>query len=334
MNKVWNELLEFETRDLVERHVKRRLGGQPNAKKVQQITSNFIQGREYFKSAETSSITVKPLLQYYGVMALSKGLILFLNHLLTEDQLRGSHGLEIKNWKQIIKSKEFEKLEIAFGQGTFSELLNETKNGNYLRANSSAVNWYSHLRLPEQGEKITLGQLIQYFPDLDKEYQSWLDEKLKYGVIESFLIETPDNKLQVTLRGTVSKDIIDLIFPEEYCKNKTLQTGTSTIIKFDKAKWYPNITQKWHGPFDIGDACVIPVLNNDIGLNLLAGMYAISYVFGMVARYYPSVWISLRRVETGDRIYPFALRILDFIHDKFPRQILDFLNAPYEFEKK
>lgn len=335
MNRVWNELLEFETKDIVERSIKKKFGGEPNARKIQQITSNFIQAREYFKSAENSSITVRPLLQYYGVMAITKGLILYLNISLTEDQLKASHGLEIKNWKEAIKSKDFEALEITFGEGTFSELQKTTENKNYLRANSSEVNWRTPLKAPTKGEMITLKHLINYFPDLEKEYESWTEEKLKYGVIESY--SPSDGRVEVQMRGVLDQETIDKLFPVEYCLNRTVNINSfmqKTIIRFGPCDWAPNITQKWHGPFDIGDACVIPVLKNDIGLNLLSGMYAISYVFGMMARYYPSIWVSLRRVETGDRIYPFALRILDFLQDKYPRQILDFLNAPYEFEPK
>ncbi len=61
-------------------------------------------------------------------------------------------------------------------------------------------------------------------------------------------------------------------------------------------------------------------------------MFIISYVFGMMARYYPTAWISLRRGEKGDKIYPFVYRIMEFIDDKYPKVILDFLNAPYEFQ--
>ena len=60
----------------------------------------------------------------------------------------------------------------------------------------------------------------------------------------------------------------------------------------------------------------------------------ISYVFGMLARYYPTAWISLRRGDKGDKIYPFAYRIMEFIDEKYPWVIIDFLNAPYEFEKE
>ena len=119
MNKIWNELLQYETRDLVERFVKKRHGKELNANRALQITSNFIQGRAYFESAEKASFTVRPFLQYYGVMALSKGLILSLDYSKTEAQLKSSHGLEVKNWKEIIKSKQYENLEISIGDGPF-----------------------------------------------------------------------------------------------------------------------------------------------------------------------------------------------------------------------
>ena len=151
MNRIWNELLEFETRDLIERFMRKKFGRETSSRKIYQITSNFIQSREYFKSAENSNITVRPLLQYYGVMALSKALILALNFSQTEEQLKPSHGLVIKNWKKIIKTKEFEFLEISVGDGTFSELIKSTENRNYLRANSSAVNWMNSFKNTPKG---------------------------------------------------------------------------------------------------------------------------------------------------------------------------------------
>lgn len=335
MNKVWNELLEFETRDLVDRFIHKRHGRELNANRIHQITSNFIQGREYFISAESGSITVKPLLQYYGVMALSKGLILSLNLSLTEDQLKSSHGLEVKNWKEVIKNKDFENLIIMIGEGTFTELISTTENKNYLSANSSAINWASFLNIPKTGDKFTLKQVFQYFPDLNKEYHSWISEKLNFAVIQELKTQTEDNKTHVKLEGIVDDSNIELFFPNEYCGDKTIEkVNHSTIVKYSNPKWSPNITQRWHGAFNIGDSCVIPTIPGDIGLNLLCGMYMISYVFGMMARYFPTSWISLRRVEKGDKIYPFVHRILDFIHEKYPKQVLDFLNSPYDFENK
>ncbi|MCK4445634.1 MAG: hypothetical protein KAW56_00975 [Candidatus Marinimicrobia bacterium] len=333
MDKVWNNLLEFESRDLVDRFIIKRYGRKSSANRTYQITSNFIQAREYFKSAEIANFTVRPLLQYYGVLALSKGLILTLDLTKTEEQLKSSHGLDVKNWNQILKNKDFENLEISFGEGTFSELLNATDNKNYLRANSSAVNWTSKLKAPKKGNVITLRQLIQYFPDLNKEYNSWIEEKLYFAIIKE--LKTEDNKVHVKLEGQIDSYTIELLFPSEFCSRKSVEVqNNATIVKYDNCGWYPNITQRWHGAFNIGDSCIIPALTGDIGLNLLSGMYVMSYVFGMMARYYPTTWIGLKRGEKGDKIYPFVHRILNFVDEKFPRQVIDFLNSPYSFENE
>jgi hypothetical protein len=331
MNQNWNKLLEFETRDLVEHFIKARFNRNASAAKIHEITSNFIQGREYFKSAQNSDFTVRPLLQYYGVLALSKGLILALNPQLSETHLKSSHGLEVKNWKEIIKSKDFGKLQISVGDGSFSELLNATENTNYLRANSSVINLKSHLTKPSKGDAISLEQLIQYFPDLSTEFKSWTGKELDFAVIESVKYDSSKNTSEIKVRGGLSEDALEKIFPFSYCLNRTYENN---VVKYESKKWGPNVTQKWNGPFDIGDPCAIPVIGNDIGLNLISGMFMISYVFGMLARYYPTAWISLRRGEKGDKIYPFAYRIMEFIDEKYPRVILDFLNAPYEFEKE
>src|SRR5690606_30938329 len=143
-------------RDLVSRYIKERHNRELNRERTLQITSNFIQGREYFRSSNYANTIVRPLLQYYGIMALSKGLILTTDLTKTEAQLKGAHGLEIINWKQIIKSKEFENLEIVVRDGTFFELINATGNRNYLRVKTSVINYLTSLRIPQKGDSLFL----------------------------------------------------------------------------------------------------------------------------------------------------------------------------------
>jgi hypothetical protein len=265
-------------------------------------------------------------------MALSKGLILTLNITKTSEQLKSSHGLDVKNWNIILKNKDFENLEITVGEGTFSELIEATQNINYLKSNSSAINFKSSLKAPQKGDIVQLKQLIQYYPDLDKEFFSWLNEKLIYSIVREIKYE--GDYIKVKVQGSLNEEKLEKLFPKEFCPDKKYEIiNQSTLISYKQCNYYPNITQRWLNTLDIGDCCVIPALPKDIGLNLLGGMYMISYVFGMMARYFPASWISIKRIEKGDKIYPFVFRILEFIEKKFPRQVMDFLNSPYEFEK-
>lgn len=334
MTDTWNELLEFETRDLVKRYFSEVHQSVANAWKIKEVTANFIQGREYFRNAAQSNITVRPLLIYYGVLSLSRGLILTLNPKLTEKTLKGSHGIEIKNWEEILKSKEFEKISISVEEGTFSELISATQNVNYLRAGTDGINWKSFLSIPEKGYKLTLEQVYGYFPDLAKEFEIWTQRKMPFVVIEE-LRKNSENRYNVKLsKYGVHEDLIDLIFPRTYCRNRELKEESGDlIVSYDDTNWSPNITQKWHGPFDLGDPCAVPVQKEDKGLNTISAMFALSYTFGMMARYFPSSWIALGRVEQGDRIYPLINRTLKFISEMFPIVTLNFLRAPYKFEE-
>lgn len=326
MDKIWDELLHYETRDLVESFFKEKHNSEVNAWKIHEVTSNFIQAREYFESAKSAGFTVRPLLLYYGVLSLSKALILSMTPKLTEHTLKPSHGLDIKNWSDSIKNRNFENLQVGIGNGSFSELVSSTENMNLLRHTMNAVNWKSKLTIPPYGSTVTLKELYNYLPDLDKEYEKWTGSKIPFAVIESFMHQ---DKLEiVTVRPNFNDaGLVDLWFPPAYCQNRTVNNQGSNISVSHESNWSPNITQKWTGAFDIGDAAIVPVLNNDIGFNVLSAMFAISYTYGMMARYYPSVWISLRRVEKGDKIYPLIHASLNLIENKYPMVVLDFLKG-------
>ena len=85
MNNVWHFLREFESKELVKRYIKNRYDYSINTSKAIEITSAFSQGREYFFNSNEADISVRPLLQYYGVVALSRGLILVLNKTAREN---------------------------------------------------------------------------------------------------------------------------------------------------------------------------------------------------------------------------------------------------------
>ena len=75
----WYELREFETRDITSRSYSARHSKNLTAAKGREIAASFAQAREYFRSALEAHPTVRPLLQYYGVSTLSRGLVLFMS---------------------------------------------------------------------------------------------------------------------------------------------------------------------------------------------------------------------------------------------------------------
>jgi hypothetical protein len=275
-------------------------------------------------------------LLYYGVLALSRALILTLEPRITENTLKGSHGWKVKNWPFVLKSKAFEDLELEFVGGSISELLIATGNDNYLRAGTNMVNWKSHLSPPSTGQVIRLKEFFHFLPDLSLEYYKWVGSSLPHAIISSIKRNEESGLVEVKMnRHNVDEGLLEHLFPIEYAKSRYISFDESyAFVTYQNLNWAPNITQKWDGPFGLGDTCVVPVLRNDVGFNVLGTMFSISYAFGMMARYYPSSWISLRRLEKGDKAYPLIQKTLKFIEEKYPLAVLDFLKSPYEFESK
>lgn len=77
--RIWEELSVYESHDFVGKWYKIRHGRTLNAVRTREIASSFTQGREYFASAKGAATSVRPLLFYYGVLSLSRGLILLLD---------------------------------------------------------------------------------------------------------------------------------------------------------------------------------------------------------------------------------------------------------------
>jgi hypothetical protein len=322
MNKDWNKLLEFETRDGIDKFVKNKFNRIINKENSNEIIANFNQGREFFKSALSADFSVRPLLQYYWVLSLSRWLILALNPWVREANIKPSHWLCIKNWDTILKDKNFWNLEICIEKGSFYELMKTTDNKNYLRANSNIINYECSLNPPSIWDILKLEQLIQYYPDLNYEFQSWTNQDLTFIGVDSISFDTNGYPI-IQLQKTINEEDLDKFFPKEYCIERICNDKT---ITYKNEKWWPNITQQWDGTLNIWNVCIVPVLKNDIGLNLISGMFMISYVFGMMARYYPTAWLGVRRGEKWDKIYPFAHRIAQFIDEKFPKVVLDILS--------
>ncbi|GHV78250.1 hypothetical protein AGMMS49944_00410 [Spirochaetia bacterium] len=331
----WNRLLEFETRDLIERYVKDKHGRKCSAKQIMEISSNFIQGREYFKNAKQAAITVKPLLQYYGVSALCRGLVLACTPYISEAALKPSHGLETIKWQESLAKRDFGGLTVAIRHGAFYELLSYTENKVYFKHNSSAISYSQCLEVPQIGTEIKLNDLLLTFPDLAGEYKTWSQNKLHYAILQTFNILNGTHEYEYGINKTCGKETIEELFPKILLGDYDLSdSGSSTIIK-TKDSYLLLFAQIFTDSFNagMGEIALTKPINQHVYLSSLAQFYVVSFFLGMLSRYFPSVWISLSRTEKGDSIFPLVVKIIDMIDDYFPELILNYLLGPYSFEK-
>lgn len=330
MNEIWNILREFESKDIVYRYYKNKFDYELKSEKLLEINSTFIQWREYFTSAATSNIAVKPLLQYYWIVALSRGLILILNSSSRENNIKPSHWLSIKNFNEINSSWLIEDIILKAWDWTFGELIKVTQNRSYFRAWSSWINWKIDYELPPSKDfEFSFKELMFSFPDLSKSISAWIWIDPPIRTFET--LKVVDSKYEIEINGKYNKDHFDLIFPIDYFTDlEFIEIGGKCLVKFSSNK-LPNFAQKWSSAFQvIWDACVIPPFKNKIFLNTISSMYATSFILGDISRYHPSLWNNINKSINRDAILPFAISYMDFIEKRFPQIILDFLNAPYQ----
>ena len=168
-NQEWHEISRFESYDLARSWYQQTHQREMNTAKTRQINAFFIQGREYFKSASSADMSVKPLLLYYGVLSLSRGAILLRNAGKKEESLAQSHGLKEVNWRGTMSGgvKNILDLEIQAKRGTFLELVESIPNFHqahyFIHQSRSKAVLQHHLgdiKFCMTGEPLTLGDLL------------------------------------------------------------------------------------------------------------------------------------------------------------------------------
>ena len=327
MDKIWHNLYDYESKDLIERYIEKNYNRKASKRQIIEISSNFIQGREFFRNSEKSNFSVKPLLLYYGVNSISRGLILLLNPHLSESSLKPSHGLETINWRDYISNNDIINLPVEIKKGAFYELITETKNKSYLKLNSSGVNWNAIFPIPNLNSRFTLSDLIQTFPDLSIEYNKWTSENLHPIKINSFDNENNVYKFNINKYNLNTAKIQSTLGNKfEIIKISEFQNHFELIISQDNI---PQFTQSINqDPFEIGEVVISKIINENIYLNSLSQFYSLSFFLGMLSRYFPSYWINLNKTEKGDCIYPLFLKSLDIISKEYPKLIAEYLDNP------
>ena len=329
----WYALREFETRDITARAFKSRHALTLSAGKAREISSHFIQAREYFRNAANADFTVRPLLLYYGVASLGRGVTLFLEPQKREGDLRASHGLQACDWTKELTGGGLSRvgdLRVRLTGGGFPDLLASTGNKFYFRSNSSAVNWALGGEIPALGVEVALRDVAARVPAISGQYEVWTEEQFPSVTLNALSVDSQSDVFEFKVSG--SSESIDVVFPESLFPGRKAVTSESSATITTSQKVVPHFAQG-SSSFGIGDIVLFRPLESGLYLTPLASCYVLSFFLGMLCRYFPTSWMSLARGEVGDAFYPLATRLLDWIEATLPAMVVDILRGPYEFEK-
>ena len=345
----WDYLSALQSHDFVLRTYTERHKRRPSARLIKQITANFLQAQEYYNSARVAAASVKPLLLYYGISSLSRGIILSLDPRQHEDTLAASHGLQPVRWKETLHGeiKNLLELEVTACRGTFTELAAATRNKTegwfHIGPYPSRVRFEKTQDISEitNGDiKIGLGDCLSWIKQLSKIYQSVMGIPSNVFSAQIFYIAAQNNipKLQADISMFRIGDINEADMRDVFRLSTEIP-----ILHRDGTNWIqvPALWARITGGSESDLMAQMPTYDEDSGevanvvrpiegkydIAPLLIMYLSAYILGMIVRYFPSIWMALLRNEKGDQAQPLLLSAMKVIEEGFLNQALRFLGA-------
>jgi hypothetical protein len=303
-SSAWNIISNYEAHDIVRTRYFLKHGWTPNAAHSREITAPFIQARHYYNSAANADRTVKPLLLYYGVVSLSRGLVLFLTRELRDTALAQSHGLSVTDWQSVLKADRPDLGELRVtvnASGTFVDLLTATENRSLLRAGSSGVNHKSAEGPVTPGTVLTLGELLAGLPDVIDQFQCWKKPRcIRFTVVK--IEDSPDSLITVARSQGAHVDeqlVMDIVGPN-HCDLVSIDEK-NVVVRTKSCGYYRGIlTDKLDDYFaGIGHLYLAQRYASGARLAKIAQLFAISYMFGMLVRYHPAYETCARMAIAG-----------------------------------
>ncbi|ASS73543.1 hypothetical protein CIG75_00160 [Tumebacillus algifaecis] len=314
--KLWDTFVYFENEQTTSEFLRNRYtesGFENVAKHVYQATQKFIfsikQAREYYRAAEACDILTKPLLLYYGMMALSKALITSHDPDYPSTTSVLKHGLSTRKLKR--EEYAFADDEVRVQKDGIFHVLHKALCGSPL----------------ENQQRFAMRELLAVIPELIPTYRRLYGEA-QVGAVEIWRERDLPTRwtLQRSFVAGCDKtreellDILNLYGGEttRFCYSDDVdEAGTFVVAVDGEEAGHPLILYDFSGrphlrfPHD-----------GNLLLPELSVHYMVMFVLGMLCRYETERW--------GEMILTFSspdtFVINEFLNvsmRKFPNLILD-----------
>ncbi len=332
MNKeIWQQLLSLENRDITQKWFNQIHGRELNLRRSIEINAASRQAREYFRNANNSSNSVRPLLTFYGVASLSRALLLLLRCNGGEETLKAGHGLMTVDWGNTLSGdlskglSSLGELKISTCSGLFSDFLKETENRISIHLNSSGVDWKLNYNIPELNKQITLFELFERIPDLERDYLN-IEKEIKYAPV-SQMTYSSEKGFNACVNAQQFEGFKNIYENLGYEVNKNGNLYNITCNQEIFAKNLPLILHKYiYKTFGTIPALyIVEPFQNMENYSQLSVTYIIAYFLGMLVRYYPTHWISLVQGEKGDSCWPLLNRAQHFVEATYPELVIELI---------
>ncbi len=328
----WQSLFTLESRDGVALWFKRIHHRDINARRAKEITSSATQAREFFRNSSHANDSVRPLLTYYGVASLSRALTLLLRPDGGEQVLAKGHGLETIGWSETLSGDLGQalaglgSLKVRTCTGAFNDLVSATMNYICLHVNSSDVDGGLGYPVPPLGSEASLIDMLSRLPDLRGEFER-LQKPFAFANVKQMTYSC-DTGLKVTVDRMQFEQISasytvagfkvapsGRVDSEVTCDTATMESCSPQFMH--------TFVHKQFGA--IPALHIVDPLPSGARYSQLALTYMVSFMLGMLARYFPTHWISLASGEKGDGLWPAINAAQRYVDQAFPELVVEFV---------
>ena len=331
------QLVALESVDLVATWHQRIFNRQLNSRRANEIASSVRQAREYFRNAAHAAYSVRPLLSYYGNSALARATVLLLRPNAGEESLKQGHGLQTVGWGTVLTAAMPQSLagmgglKIRTTDGLFQELIASTENRICLHTRSSKVDWSLDYPVPSAGFELTLMDIASRLPDLTRS-------------LGGEVTATPSLSMVHELSFTISNGFRAMVYPDaasgipgayKSVGYKVTKAGQFLELTCDAETTQSAMPQFSHRYIEkmfgsIPSLYLATPFPSDVRLSQIAITFALSYVLGMLTRYFPTHWVAVQSGSKGDELWPMLFSAQRYVEQAFPELILEYLDHRIE----
>ncbi|MFA5861304.1 MAG: hypothetical protein WDA16_06370 [Candidatus Thermoplasmatota archaeon] len=299
---------------------------------------------QYLSAASGAEDLTRPLLIYYGTLALGRSLILLTGGASSEAALKQSHGLQNVAWESAIAQDEFLALQLKVVDGTFSDVakLTGALHKAWVKDDEGGA---SLMSFPQEQipDHFSLGNILERLPGLSASFPKLAGTPTRTH--ESLLRRRPPENLIVWVPNEEmpgpgeqrdwSKAFfgsrlgaLDIGNPHVGQNDPDLAEGG--FVRGELWAEYREAARRL-GYAETHDdmAYLVEPLPGRVWLSPIAKLMAAAYAFGMLARYYPTAWTAIARGPSASPIGPLASLALREIENEFPRQWVRLVVDPW-----
>ncbi len=333
------EILEdFQSEFLVRRKYNETYGKKLTERRAKEIASAFRQGKEYLGESAKASPRVVPLLVFYGLQALTRGVTQYLSH-RDAGGLSNSHGLTVEGWAGVVygQQPDLAKLSVrAMPSGTLREFLETTENSSIIGTHEFAaarkINIsYSHGNIPPE-YTLTMEDLLSRLPIISNTFFRTHQNKNSFAFLPHHDTNNdPTAVIEIANWGLDSdstlrkvSEIINLDPNTLVTKHKQHDRLFQVDNPFNKL---PHLWNSYCHGIDAGPPLMVRNFDSNFMISEFAASYALAYILSSLCRYYPGAWDGIFQGGINNSMLPVINETVTYLQTAAVSCLLNYLHV-------